>query len=125
VIEEERLVETRGIWAYREGSGYQPGMDLSGFAVEATDGRIGKVDKHNEEAEAGHLVVDTGVWIFGKHVLLPVGVISSIDLMERVVYVARSKDDIKNAPEFDRDRHQHDPEYHQQIGAYYLALPWH
>lgn len=118
-------MEMTGIWAYRQDSGYQAGMDLSGFAVEAIDGRIGKVDKHTDEADAGHIVVDTGVWIFGRHVLLPVGTISSIDADEKVVHVARSKDEIKNAPEFDRDRHEDDPEYRQQVGAYYLALPWH
>ncbi|WP_236652523.1 PRC-barrel domain containing protein [Streptacidiphilus neutrinimicus] len=118
-------METTGIWAYRQDSGYQPGMDLSGFAVEATDGRVGKVDKHNDEVEAGRIVVDTGMWIFGKQVLLPVGVISSIDAAQRVAYVARSRDEIKNAPEYDRDRHEDDPEYLQQLGAYYLMLPWH
>ncbi|WP_042366522.1 hypothetical protein [Streptacidiphilus neutrinimicus] len=102
-------------------------MDLSGFAVEAVDGRIGKVDKHTDEdeAEAGQIVVDTGVWIFGKHVLLPAGTIASIDADEKVVHVTRRQDEIKNAPEFHRDRHENDPEYHRQIGAYYRALPLH
>jgi hypothetical protein len=56
-------VET-SIWAHREGTGYRPGTDLAGFEVEATDGRIGKVDKHSYEADSGHLIVDTGTWIF-------------------------------------------------------------
>jgi hypothetical protein len=121
---ERGIVEMTGIWAFRQDSGYQAGTDLSGFEVEATDGRIGKVDKLSDEVDAGHIVVDTGAWIFGRHVLLPVGTISSIDVAEKVVRVARSKDEIKNAPEFDRDRNEDDAEYRQQLGAYYMALPW-
>ncbi|MBF9069120.1 PRC-barrel domain-containing protein [Streptacidiphilus fuscans] len=109
-------------WTHRQDTGYQPGMNLAGFEVEATDGRIGKVDKHSDEADAGRIAVDTGIWIFGKHVPLPVGTIVKVDPLDRVVYVDRSKDEIKNAPEFDRDRHDGDFEYQQQISAYYA--PW-
>ncbi|SEL27730.1 PRC-barrel domain containing protein [Streptacidiphilus jiangxiensis] len=111
------------IWTYRQGIGYQPGMNLAGFEVEATDGRIGKVDKHTDEADAGRIAVDTGVWIFGKHVLLPVGTIVRVDPLDRVVYVDRNKYEIKNAPEFDRDKHDDDYGYQQQIGSYYAPWP--
>ncbi|WP_042369838.1 hypothetical protein [Streptacidiphilus neutrinimicus] len=106
-------------WTYRQDVGQQPDMDLVGFEVEATDGRIGKIDKHNAEADAGSIAVDTGHWIFGKHVLLCVGTISRIDPTDRVVWVDRSKEEIKNAPEFDRDKHDGDPDFLQQLGSYY------
>ena len=91
------------VWAYRDTT---LGTDLSaanlvGYDVEATDGSIGKVDEATFDATAGHIVVDTGPWIFGKKVILPAGVISSADHNEETVFVNRTKDQIKNAPEFD------------------------
>ncbi|TQK42654.1 hypothetical protein FBY35_4082 [Streptomyces sp. SLBN-118] len=35
-----------GIWGYREASGLVPGAQLVGYKVKATDGAIGKIDKH-------------------------------------------------------------------------------
>ncbi|WP_198358653.1 PRC-barrel domain-containing protein [Streptomyces fildesensis] len=110
---------TDNMWGYPAASGYQAGTDLTGFKVEATNGSIGKVDKHSDEVSAAYIVVDTGVWIFGKHVLLPAGTIQSIDIAERKIYVARDKDEIKNSPEFDKDKHAGDLGYHQQVEGYY------
>ncbi|SEK46021.1 PRC-barrel domain-containing protein [Streptacidiphilus jiangxiensis] len=110
-------------WTYRQGTGYQSGMDLAGFEVEATDGRIGKVDKHDDETDARHILVDIGRWIFGRQALLPVGMILKVDPVDRVVYVDRSKDAIKNAPEYDRDRLDGTPDYYQQVSGYYFPGP--
>lgn len=107
------------MWDYQAESGHQAGTDLAGFKVEASDGAIGKVDKHSEDVGAGYIVVDTGVWIFGKHVLLPVGTISSMDIAGRTIHIGRTKEEIKNSPEFDKDKHAGDPGYHEQVGGYY------
>ena len=66
------------IWGYQPTTGHTAGTDLTGFKVEATDGSIGKVDKHSDDVDSSYLVVDTGVWIFGKHVLLPAGTVQSV-----------------------------------------------
>ncbi|MBT2470032.1 PRC-barrel domain containing protein [Streptomyces sp. ISL-66] len=107
------------IWGHQENTGYRRGIDLVGYKVEATDGGIGKIDKHSEVVGASHLVVDTGVWIFGKHVLLPAGTITRIDTAEQKVYVNRSKDQIKNAPEFDEAKYGGEPTYLEQFARYY------
>ncbi|MEU4272874.1 PRC-barrel domain-containing protein [Streptomyces sp. NPDC026092] len=107
------------IWVYRPAAGYQQGTDLVGYKVEATDGAIGKVSKHSEEVGASHIVVDTGVWIFGKHVLLPAGTIKLIDITEETVYVDRTKDQIKDAPEFDAAKYTGEPTYLEQFARYY------
>ena len=107
---------TSDIWAYRETTWTQG--DLSGFEVEAIDGSIGKVDEATNDAGAAFIVVDTGPWIFGKKVLLPAGVIQDVDLDARQVFVDRTKDQIKNAPEFDEDRYT-DETYRSDVGAYY------
>ncbi|MDJ0460126.1 PRC-barrel domain containing protein [Streptomyces sp. H27-C3] len=107
------------IWGYQPTTKHTPGTDLTGFKVEATDGSIGKVDKHSEDVGSSYIVVDTGVWIFGKHVLLPAGTVSSIDTAEKTIHVSRTKAEIKDSPEFDKDKHIGDPGYHQQVGGYY------
>ncbi|MFD9286157.1 PRC-barrel domain-containing protein [Streptomyces mirabilis] len=93
------------IWGYQPTTGYTAGTDLTGWKVEATDGSIGKVDKHSDDVSSAYLVVDTGVWIFGKHVLLPAGTVKTVDLAERKIYVDLTKAQIKDSPEFDKDKH--------------------
>ncbi|MFB7178532.1 PRC-barrel domain-containing protein [Streptomyces sp. NPDC056257] len=107
------------IWGYDPASGHEPGLDLVGFKVEATDGGIGKVDKHSDAVDAAHLVVDTGVWIFGKHVLLPAGTIRRIDTAERKVYVDRTKDQIKAAPDFDEIKYRGQAGYLDEFARHY------
>lgn len=104
------------IWSYPETVGR---LDVTGYNVEAADGSIGKVDETSHEVEgAGYIIVDTGTWIFGKKVLLPAGVIESVDRDEETVYVNRTKDEIEAAPEYDKDR-QGDDAYRDEIGGYY------
>ncbi len=117
--EREPFLMSDSIWGYQPTTGHIAGTDLTGYKVEATDGSIGKVDKHSDDVGSAHLVVDTGVWIFGKHVLLPAGTVQRIDADERKIYVALTKDQIKDSPEFDKDKHVGDAGYHEQIGGYY------
>jgi hypothetical protein len=93
-------------------------VDLTGFKVEARDGSIGKVDEATYEAGGSFIVVDTGPWIFGKKVLLPAGVIRDVDLDTEALFVDLTKDQIKNAPEFDEKTYR-DDSYRTQIGSYY------
>ena len=93
------------VWTYPEasqlGTSIDPTVDLSGYEVEATDGSIGKVDEATYDTGRSFLVVDTGPWIFGKKVMLPAGVIRSIDTTDERVFVNRTKDQIKDSPEYD------------------------
>ncbi|MFF4098772.1 PRC-barrel domain-containing protein [Streptomyces sp. NPDC001903] len=95
------------------------GTDLTGYKVEATDGTIGKVDKHSDEVGDAYLVVDTGVWIFGKEVLLPASTVVKVDPEDRKIFVDRTKEQIKAAPEFHRDKHLGDAGYRAELGTYY------
>jgi hypothetical protein len=104
-------------WRYRDD--VTPGSaDLTGYKVQAADGGIGKVDDASHDVTAACLVVDTGPWIFGKKVLIPAGTINHVDHQARTVYVDRTKEQIKAAPEFDHDRHT-DPVYRDKLGSYY------
>jgi hypothetical protein len=93
-------------------------IDLSGFHVEATDGEIGAVDEKTYELGSDTIVVDTGPWIFGKKVMLPVGVINRIDEGGRRIWVSLTKEQIQNSPEFN-DSLFHDRTYRDELAAYY------
>jgi hypothetical protein len=109
-------METRSdLWTYRDPS---LAKDLTGFSVEARDGGIGKIDEASNDVGASYVVVDTGVWIFGKKVLLPAGTIDTIDPDTETVFVNKTKDEIKDAPEFDPERYM-DESYRSELGTYY------
>ena len=105
----------REMWSYPEELGR---LDVSGFDVEARDGSIGKVDEVTFEDGESYVVVDTGVWIFGKKVLLPAGLIERVDRDDETVYVGRTKDEIESAPEFDKDNYR-EADYRSAVGGYY------
>jgi hypothetical protein len=107
------------IWTFRTEPSLQA-ADVVGFSVEATDGSIGKVDEATVDAGRSHLIVDTGPWIFGKKVMLPAGVVDRVDLDAQTIYVNRSKDEIKSAPEYEPGSNS-DPNYRERLGGYYAA----
>nr|MBA3380786.1 PRC-barrel domain containing protein [Actinomycetota bacterium] len=70
------------VWSYRDTTSLGmniANVDITGFEVEALDGGIGKIDEATYETGSSYVVVDTGPWIFGKKVMLPAGVVKSID----------------------------------------------
>lgn len=107
------------IWSYHAGSGYgDDGASCAGYAVEALDGSIGKVDEATGEVGGGYIVVDTGPWIFGKKVMLPAGTVERIDHDREKVFVARTKDQVRHAPELEESRGADDT-YRRDLGGYY------
>jgi len=110
------------VWTYRETLGVDANKAniVSGYSVEALDGSIGKVDEATFDAGSAFIVVDTGPWIFGKKVMLPAGVVKSVDHDDETIFVNRTKDEIKSAPEFD-DSLAQDDDYRGRLGTYYGA----
>jgi len=109
------------VWTYRERTSLGSDLtrtDITGFEVEAIDGSIGKIDEATYEVGSSYIVVDTGPWIFGKKVMLPAGVIQRVDEAEQRVFVNRTKDEIKNAPELDVSMTSDDA-YRGRLGSYY------
>lgn len=109
-------------WTYGDqatlGTDLTSGVDLVGYRVEAVDGGIGKIDEATYEARSSYVVVDTGPWIFGKKVMLPASVVNRVDVDDETVFVSRTKDEIKGAPEFDEDRYR-EQSYRDELGGYY------
>ena len=113
---------TTDVWTYGDRSALGTDMvvdvDLTGFSVEALDGGIGKIDEASYDVGASFIVVDTGPWIFGKKVMLPAAIIKRVEVENETVYVDRTKEQIKDAPEFDEDRYRDDA-YRDELGGYY------
>ncbi|HET9482107.1 MAG TPA: PRC-barrel domain-containing protein [Candidatus Polarisedimenticolia bacterium] len=108
------------LWTYREADALQE-VDVTGFEVEATDGEVGTVVEAAYELGSSWLVVDTGPWIFGRKVLLPAGTVESVDTETRKLYVDRTRDEIKSAPEHDPSGYA-DQEYRLALADYYARF---
>jgi hypothetical protein len=107
---------TVDIWSYSDQAYVSD--NVVGFEVEAVDGGIGKIDESSNDVGASFVVVDTGPWIFGKKVVLPAGVIRRVDAVDEKVYVNRTKDQIKDSPEYDAETYR-GATYRGELGAYY------
>jgi hypothetical protein len=108
----------RDIWTYEIDVVDQ--TDVTGFHVEAIDGRIGKVDEATYEVGSSYLVVDTGPWIFGRKVVIPAGTVTQIDTGDEVIALNLTKDQIKDSPEFKPDTDEYRSEtYRADLGKYY------
>jgi hypothetical protein len=100
------------------GAGRTEARDVVDYKVEATDGSIGRVMDATYQAGESYLVVDTGGTILSKRVVLPAGVIDRVDRDDSTIYVDRSKDEIKGAPEFDEERYR-EAAYREELTRYY------
>jgi hypothetical protein len=110
------------VWTYRVDMGADVGAQsgqLVGYDVEALDGSIGKIDKASTETSRHYLVVDTGFWIFGKKRLIPAGLFTRVDHTNRKVFVSMTKDQIKQAPDYDEAMRKEDDAYYDKYSSYY------
>jgi hypothetical protein len=108
----------KDVWTYRTETLSDTTVDMTGFDVEALDGSIGKIDEASHEAGSSYVVVDTGFWIFGKKRMIPAHAIDRLDLEDQKVWVNLTKEQIKDAPDFDERRH-HEDDYREHVGEYY------
>ena len=112
------VVSANGAGGSSQVRALQRDRDLVGYDVEATDGSIGKIDESTLEAGRQQIVVDTGFWIFGKKRLIPAGTVKQINHPEEKVFVSLTKEQIKQAPDFDETR-RNDDDYRTTHERYY------
>ncbi len=112
---------SNNVWEYRTNLGpdLTAQQGLIGYDVEALDGSIGKIDTASTETSRRYLVVDTGFWIFGKKRLIPAGLVTHADHTDRKVYVSMTKDQIKQAPDYDEAMTTDDDAYYDKYADYY------
>ncbi|MCU0548230.1 MAG: DUF2382 domain-containing protein [Leptolyngbya sp. Prado105] len=96
--------------------------NLNNFSVYAQDDdKVGTVTDVLVDSETGrfrYFVVDTGFWVFGKKVLLPVGT-TRIDYAEERIYVpSMTKEQVESLPNFD-NLETVDYDYEEQVRGIY------
>lgn len=106
------------------------GQDITNFSVYARDrdendqDKVGSVKNILVDETDGHFryfIVDTGFWVFGKNVLLPVG-LAQINFEKKRIYVpGLTKDQVKNLPEFSDDL-KIDNDYEERVRSSYRPL---
>ncbi len=92
--------------------------DLKGFGIHAKDGDLGHIEDFyfdDEKWTLRYLVVRTGSWLFGKHVLTSPLSIDHIDWESRKLCVNLTMEQVKNSPDIDTAKpisRQKESEFH-------------
>ena len=88
------------------------------------DEKVGSVKEIlvDEAGRFRYLVVDTGFWVFGKQVLLPVGRTRVFPNSKRVYALGFTKEQAQQLPEFSSDL-KIDSDYEEQVRGVYRTVP--
>jgi Protein of unknown function (DUF2795) len=104
------------IWVFR---GSALGADLTGFDVDATDGRVGRVVRTRDDIGLQHLVVDAQPTLPGNRpMIIPAGLVRSVDRNIRQVRIDRDRNELRNAPAYD-DARGIDLSYRASVDTYF------
>lgn len=98
-------------------------QDVIGYDLYSSNDKVGSVDDLlvEDSGNLRYLVINTGAWIFGKKVLLPIGR-TQISHADRRVYVdGLSRTDVENLPEFDGNI-AGDYDYEEQVRGVYRPM---
>ena len=96
--------------------------ELSGLAVGARDGELGKVKDvyfDDQRWAIRHLVVDTGGWLMERKVLVSPRAVRGVEWDREVIDVDLTKQQVKDSPGIDTDRpvsRQHEIDYYRYFG---------
>lgn len=94
-------------------------QDIVGYSLYSGNDKIGSVDDLlvDDEGRFRYLIVNTGAWIFGKKVLLPIGR-TQIDYNDRRVRVnGLTREQVENLPEYDGSTVDYD--YEERVRGVY------
>lgn len=105
---------------------YFDGNDIKGTTVyaDADDEKIGGVHDVlvDDDGRARYLVIDTGFWIFGKKVLLPIGRCKDTAAGDRIYATGLTKQQVEDLPDYPDDLVV-DYSYEEQVRSIYSAPP--
>lgn len=106
------------------------GHNISNFSVYANDAddndqdKVGSVKDILIDEKDGHFryfIIDTGFWVFGKNVLLPIGLARLNYDKERLYVSGLTKQQVKDLPEFSDDL-KIDHDYEEKVRSSYRPL---
>jgi hypothetical protein len=96
--------------------------EVSGYGIQAADGEIGHVEDYlidDRNWAIRYLIVDTRNWWPGKNVVISPEWLAGVDWHESKVHVGLTRDEIRNAPEYDPSRpleREHEHHLHTHYG---------
>lgn len=96
--------------------------DILGYSFYSGEDKVGSVDDLlvDDEGRFRYLIINTGAWIFGKKVMLPIGQ-SRIDYGNRRIYAdGLTRDQAENLPEYDPDAAL-DYDYEERVRGNYRS----
>src|SRR5919108_2500547 len=94
-------------------------VDLTGFDVDASDGRVGRVKQSRGDVGREHLIVDAQPSLPGdRTMIIPAGLIGSVDTDGRRIRVDRSRNELRSAPSYDHARGV-DTSYRSDVNSYF------
>ena len=96
---------------------------LYGYVIRAKDGDIGHVHEflfEDNTWEIKYLVVDTGIWIFGRKVLLTPAVLGEPDWATQTFPVSLIREQVRSSPDIDTDK----PVSDQQLSMLHQYYAW-
>lgn len=106
------------------------GHDITHFSVYANDSDDNDQDKvgsvkdilvDETDGRFRYFIVDTGFWVFGKNVLLPVGLAKLNYDRDRLYVSGLTKDQVEDLPEFS-DRLEVNHDYEEHVRSSYSPL---
>lgn len=102
-------------------------LNFSVYAIDAGDNDLDKVGSvkdmlvDEENGRFRYFIVDTGVWVFGKKVLLPVGLAKLNYDREQLHVSGLTKDQVEDLPEFSDDL-RIDNDYEERVRSSYRPI---
>ena len=102
------------IWSYRAAVVTEP--TVAGYRLVATDGSVGRVEQAVDRDQRSCLLVETDAE--NRRVLLPAGLVESVDHDRALVHVSLSGAEIEDAPAFE-ERVEPGEAYLQPFGDEY------
>jgi hypothetical protein len=80
---------------------------LNGYAIQATDGEVGKIDEFYFD-DAGwrvrYLVADTGNWLTGRRVLLPVATLTALSRESHIATISLTRKQVEDSPDINPEQ---------------------
>jgi uncharacterized protein YrrD len=104
----------------------QSAREVIGSGIQATDGELGHVEDFlidDRSWAIRYMIVDTANWLPGKKVLVAPEWINLVSWADSRVHVSMSREQIKNAPEYDPSRPL-EREHEQRLWQYYERPPY-
>lgn len=105
--------------------------EMMGLSIAATDGEFGSIeDLYFDDAHwtVRYFVVDTGGWITGRKVLIPINALAGTSWPDETVRVNLTREQIQNSPGINTDKpvsRQHEAGLYQHFGyPYYWSGPY-